>query len=290
MLLGGCGILLHLQPQTGGLPFLRLHLLALALHLAQHVLKLDVLPIQMPACQLNDVLRQTQSPGDGESVGLAGDADEQAIGGTEGLHVELTGGVLHPGGGHGVQLQFGVVGGGHDLGAQAPGLLDDGRGQRRALHRVGAGTQFVEEQQRPVVGLPQHLDDVGDMGGKGGQGLLDGLLVPDVRQDFFENGHLAPVVHRQVQAALGHEGEQASRFQGDRLTAGVGAGDDQGVKALPQFQVDGHCLLLVQQRMPGVAEHEPAVLHQFRLHAVHLIGQLAPGEDQVQRQQQVVIL
>ena len=128
------------------------------------------------------------------------------------------------------------------------------------------------------------------MGGKGGQGLLDGLLVPDVRQDFFKNRNLAPVVHRQMQAALSHESEQPRRFQGDRLAAGVGAGDDQGVEALPQFQVDGHRLLLVQQRMPSVAEHEPAVLHQFRLHAVHLIGQLAPGEDQVQRQQQVVIL
>ena len=146
MLLGSGGVLLHLQPQTGGLPLLRLHLLALALHLAQHVLKLDVLPIQMPACQLDDVLRQTQPPGDGEGVGLAGDADEEAIGGTEGLHVELTGGVLHPGGGHGVQLQFGVVGGGHDLGAQAPGLLDDGSCQRRTLHWVGAGAQLVEEQ------------------------------------------------------------------------------------------------------------------------------------------------
>ena len=146
MLLGGGGILLHLQPQTGGLPFFRLHLLALALHLAQHVLKLDVLPIQMPACQLDDVLRQSQPSGNGEGVGLAGDADEQTIGGTEGLHVELTGGVLHSGGSHGVQLQLGVVGGGHDLGAQAAGFLDDGSSQRRTLHWVGAGAQLVKEQ------------------------------------------------------------------------------------------------------------------------------------------------
>ena len=59
--------------------------------------------------------------GDGEGVGLAGDADEEPVGGAQGLHVELAGGVLHPGGGHGKGFQLRVVGGGGHLG---PGGAD----------------------------------------------------------------------------------------------------------------------------------------------------------------------
>ena len=49
----------------------------------------------------------------------------------------------------------------------------------------------------------------------------------------------APVPGGDVQAALGHEGQQTEGLEGDGLTAGVGAGDDQGIEGLPQAEIDG---------------------------------------------------
>ena len=147
------GGLLHLQLQAAGLRPLFLHLLALLVQTGEHVLKAHVLRVQPGGGLVDDVLRQAQTAGDGKGVGLARDAQHQAIGGGQGVHVELAGGVLHPGGGHGVYLQLGIVGGGAHLGTHAPHRFDDGGGQGRALHRVGARPQLVEEDQALVVRL-----------------------------------------------------------------------------------------------------------------------------------------
>ena len=92
-----------------------------------------------------------------------------------------------------------------------------------------------------------------------------------------------------MQAALGHEGQQAQGLEADGLAAGVGASDDQGVKLLPQLDGDGHRLAGVQQGVPGVAEADAAVSPDLRPGGVHLIAQLPPGEDEVQPHQHVVV-
>ena len=137
-------------------------------------------------------------------------------------------------------------------------MFDDGRGQRRALHRIRSAPQFVKEDEGIRVGLLQHPDDVAHMGGEGGQGLGDGLLVPDVRQDPVEDPDGAAVGGGDVQTALSHQREKPDGLQGHGLAAGVGAGDDQGIEAVPQGQVVGHSGLLVQQGMPGVPEADEA--------------------------------
>ena len=104
-----------------------------------------------PAHQLpgpvHDAPVQSQPPGDGEGVGLPRHPDEQPVGGPQGGHVELAAGVLHPVGLQGVGLQLGVVGGAGQPGPLTPQLLDEGRGQGRALHRVGTGAQLVQQHQ-----------------------------------------------------------------------------------------------------------------------------------------------
>ena len=92
-----------------------------------------------------------------------------------------------------------------------------------------------------------------------------------------------------MEAALGHEGQEAQGFQGHGLAAGVGPRDDQGVKGLPQFQVNGHRRLGVQQGMPGLPEMDGRVPPDLRPHAVHLVAELSPGENQVQVDQGVVV-
>ena len=180
------------------------------------------------------------------------------------------------------------MGGGRHKTAHGPDGLDNGGGQRRALHRVGARAQLVEENEGAVVRLLQNGDDVHHVGGEGGQGLVDGLLVADVRHDHGAHLDGGAVSGGDMQAALSHKSQQAQRFQGDGLAAGVGAGDDQRVKVPAQRQIVAHGGLLVQQRVPGPAQLD--VVSQHRLHGPHPGGQAAPGKNGVQCHQQLVIL
>ena len=150
---GLAGVLLPLLPQAIRLGLGLFQPLALLLQLGQHVLEPDGFAVHLGLGRLDDALVQSQPPGDGKGVGLAGDADEQPVSGPQGLHVELTAGVLHPRRGHGEGLQLRVVGGGRRQRPLASHVLYDGDGQRRALHRVCTRTQLVEQDEAPVVGL-----------------------------------------------------------------------------------------------------------------------------------------
>ena len=181
------------------------------------------------------------------------------------------------------------MGGGGNQGSLAAGTFNDGNGQGCALHRVRTGAQLIEQQQALVVHLPQDLHNVGHMGGEGGQALLNALLVAHIRQHPVEYTHGAAAVGRDMQAALGHQTQKADGFQGNGLAAGVGAGDDQGVELLTQLHGDGHCLGLVQQRVPGPAQGHAAPAADLRTAGVQLIAQLRPGKDHVQVHQNVIV-
>ncbi len=111
-------------------------------------------PQRIRSCSLKCFLASSMSSpgrpsfaGDGKGVALAGDADEQPVGGAQGLHVEFAAGIFHPGCGQGEDLQLAVVGGGHGADALPVEMLQDGDGQRRALRGIGARAQLVEEHQ-----------------------------------------------------------------------------------------------------------------------------------------------
>ena len=92
-----------------------------------------------------------------------------------------------------------------------------------------------------------------------------------------------------MQAALGHQGQQTQCFQRNSLTAGVGAGDDQGIKRTAQFNVNGYRRFFVQQGMPRLPQTDQAVPPHLGADRVHLIAQFAPGEDQIQLHQCVMV-
>ena len=92
-----------------------------------------------------------------------------------------------------------------------------------------------------------------------------------------------------MQAALGHEGEQADGLDGHRLSAGIGAGDYQGVEVLPQHQVVGHRPVRIQQGVAGLPQVQ-AALHDSGGAGPHPVGQLGPGEDHIQKDEQIVVL
>ena len=151
---------------------------------------------------------QPQALGDGQRVGAAWQAHDQAVGGLQGLEVEFDAGVAHAGRLHPVDFELGVMGGDQRGDATILEIVEQGARQGRALGRVGAGADFVENHQRAAVGLRQDVDDIGHVRRKGGERLLDTLFVADISENALKNGKLG-CLSRDMQSALRHQREQA---------------------------------------------------------------------------------
>ena len=135
-----------------------------------------------------------------------------------------------------IDFERSVVGGDDGHAPDSAEVLGDGNGQRGALFGIGGGAEFVEQDQRMRGRGARDEIDVGDVGGEGGEILLDGLIVADVGEDGVEDGQLG-AVGRDGHSGLRHQGEQASGFERDGFAAGVGAGDDE--LAAGAFELDG---------------------------------------------------
>ena len=229
----------------------------------------------------DDAFRQAQPAADLEGVGFARHAHEQAEGGRQGGHVELHAGVDEAGRVIGEGLELAVMSGGHGLGPQGLGVLQDGHGQGRALGGVGAGAQFVEEQQGTAVGLTQDIHDIGHVGAEGGQALFDALLVSDIGADPVEAGYLAALIHRDMQSGQSHASEEADGLQGHGLAAGVGPGDDHGGDITPQLHVDGHHPGRRDQWMAGLDQADEAAVVDLGSRSVKIVAELAFGRDEI---------
>ena len=92
-----------------------------------------------------------------------------------------------------------------------------------------------------------------------------------------------------MQAALGHQGQQTQCFQRNGLATGVGAGDDQRIKRVAQFNINRYRRFFVQQGVPRLPQTDQAVPPHLGADRVHLIAQFATGEDQIQLHQRVMI-
>ena len=270
----GCGFPQCLQ--------LILHLPAVLFQAAHHLFKgVALLADQLPGPVHNGRVH-AQPLGDGKGVGFAGNADQQPVGGAQSGHVKLAAAVFHTGSLDGIGLQLRVVGGAGQAHPLAPQLLDDRFRQGGALYRVGARSQLVQQDQAAAVRHLENLNDVHHVGRKGGKGLLNALLVSDVRQNVLKHGDAASLPRRNHQAAHGHEGQQADGLQGHGLAAGVGAGDDERVEGVPQGDFRGNHLFLGDQRMAGAVKNHPSIFANVWHHRLHFIGHLGLGEDQIQ--------
>ena len=265
------------------------HLLPLLLQLGQYILKVLIALAHQIVSFFQNILRKTQFPGDGKGIGLSGNANQQLIGRPQALHVKLTGRIDNALGSHGVELKFGVVGGRHHPALHLAAEFDDCHSQCRTFRRVGTGAQLVKQHQRPVVTLIHHIHNGLHVAGESGQALSDGLFVANIRQNRVKCGQNATIPGRNMQPALCHQCQQANGFQSNRLAAGIGAGDDHGVKIRAQPHRNRHHFFRIDQRMPGVSQfHLTLIVHDGRP-CPHPIGQLRLGKDHVQLHQHSVI-
>ena len=137
--------------------------------------------------------------------------------------------------------------------------VENGPAQRRALGRVGAGAQFVQQHQTVGVGLVEDVGDPRDVRAERAERLFQALLVADVGEDLVEDGHVAALAGGDVHAALGHQAEQSRCLEADGFAAGVRPGDDEQVEAEAEADVDRNDLTLsgVGGRLPPGVLHSP---------------------------------
>lgn len=137
--------------------------------------------------------------------------------------------------------------------------------QGRALGRIGAAAEFVEQDERGPRRARQAGADAHEMRRKGREVLLDLLLVADVGHDAVVERHLAALGARQGQAHAHHQGRQARALQRQGLAARVRAGDHEQVELAPEAQVERHdhrqraaLELCAQERVAEGAQHQAA--------------------------------
>ena len=262
---------------VGGLIFQAFHLVLTGfelelqiIQLAQNGVQTLVFCGQMLLCRLNDPLRDAKLFADKESVGLARNADAELIGGAQRLQIELAAGVDDALCLEGEHLQFCIVRCGHQEHTAAAQLFDDGNSQCRTLRRVGTGAKLVQKHQRVGHGKLKDAGDLLHMTGKGGQALLDALLIADVHEEFVKDADLTALIRRDEEAALCHRAKQTGRFQSDGLTAGVGAGDDERIIFPAQRNIDRNALLCVDERMTRPDERERRIRPDSGFERLHI--------------------
>ena len=123
------------------------------------------------------------------------------------------------------------------------------------------------------------------MTGECGQALCNGLLIANVCQNGIKGRKFAAVAGGNMQAALGHQGQQTDGLQGDSLTTGVWAGDDHGVEILAQMDGNRHNHLGIDQRMPCFPQIHPALSVHNGRPGPHPVGKLCLGENHIQLHQ-----
>lgn len=152
---------------------------------------------------------------------------------------------------------------------------------RLPLLGVGAAAQLVNEHEAAFVRLADDGNDVADMGGKGGEVLLDRLRVADVAEHVAEHGDLGAVRRGDKQPAARHQAEQPAHFQRHRLAAGVRAGNEQEFISLSQRDGDGHRRLRVEQRMPPLFDAQHSLRVEPRAHGAGTVAVFRFGEGGV---------
>ena len=174
------------------------------------------------------------------------------------------------------------MGGGHYPAAHFAAEFDDRHSQGCALRRIGAGAQLIKQYECSVIALVHYIHNGSHMAGESGKTLSNRLLIANIRQDRIEGGKPAAVTGRNMQTALSHQCQQADRFQSHSLAAGVGAGDDHGIKISTQPQCSRYYLFRIDQRMTGISQLHSALIIHFRCPGVHTIAQFRLCEDHIQ--------
>ncbi len=137
----------------------------------------------------------------------------------------------NPLGSQSISLQGREMRGGHEPGLFLPKLVQDGLGQGRSLTGIGAGPEFVEQDQGPGIHAGPIQDQLIDLGGKCAQAFIKALLVAEERMDLLKARQPAVGLDRNRNGGQGHQGNEPQGFQGNGFASGVPAAQDESLLA-----------------------------------------------------------
>ena len=238
--------------------------------------------------------RQSEPGGDRQRPRLTGAVVDQPERRSERGGVELDRGIARARLRGGERAEGLEVRGGDDQRATIREHFEDRPRQRRALVGIGARAELIEQDERALIGLGEHLADLLDERGERREVLGDRLIVADDGEDPFEHRHARALRRGDVAAGLRHQREQRERFERDRLAAGVRAGDEQQRSIGRQLEIHRHDLagriaplLREQQRVARGLEIHATVTIDGRPRGLHALGQMRTREDPVERTQRL---
>ena len=262
---------------------------AVAGDLAEVALDADELLAGARLRVLDDALREAHLARELESEGVAGQADLQLEHRGDLCGVVEHGAVDHVRvGARGVKLEVGVMRGDHSPHAATVELGEDRLGNGAAGRRLRAGAEFVDEHERVLVSVGEHIAHVREEGTVGTQVVLEVLVVADAHGNAVEDRKLGALGCGDEHAPLEHILEQSDRLQADGLAAGVGAGNQQDALLRAQRDGERHDAApfarerLLQQRVARLAQRQAAIVRDDR-HAGHEVERrLRLGHQEVQ--------
>ena len=184
-----------------------------------------------------------------------------------------------------------IVGGDHSETSLRFQLFEYRFGDRSADDRLGAGAEFVDQDQRTVVGMAQDVLHVQQVRTVGAQVVVDRLLVSDVDENTAEDSHLGVLRDRNQQAALHHVLQKAHSFEAHRLAARIRPRDNENVLLRGEYQIERNDTFalfaqgLRQQGVSCVFQQDRAALLDDRHRAVVVECKTGFGPDQVHRRE-----
>ena len=170
-------------------------------------------------------------------------------------------------------------------------VLEQRRGERNTLRRVGARPHLVEKNEGRWVQLPQHRGGGRDVSREGRERLDDRLAIADIDEDLPQ-GRQLELLRRDMQPAMGHDGQKPDGLQSDRLAARVGARDHQRPLSRLQreCQRDDSSLHssassqgLLEDGMAGCRDAQATSPCDLGPDGSLLASQLGSGEGEIQR-------
>jgi hypothetical protein len=151
----------------------------------------------------------------------------------------------------------------------------------RALRRIRARAELVEQHECPWPGRRDDPDDRPQVPREGRERLRDRLLVADVGEHVPPDREPAAGRRGHVQARLVHEAEQSERAQRDGLAAGVRTGHDERGIPVAEAHVDRDDAT-AEARMTGRQEDDLGPLGDLGAAAVHVGRERGLGGPQVE--------
>jgi hypothetical protein len=219
-----------------------------------------------------NIIRQTETPGNSHGVTGAGDAVVQAISRRQRLVIKLDGGNTHPG----MELREALdeieMCGDHYPRPPLTQSIEEGQRQGSSFTGVGAGADLVEVDQGIAIRRGEDLAQAHQMPGEGRQALLQTLLIADIGKEAGKE--MNPTRRRtgDRHPRLHHGQEESRRLQSHGLAAGSGAADDQGIALFAEKEVDRHHCHVARRagridekkRMAGATQFQYRRRHQLR--------------------------